>query len=150
MKRVDYVFIFPTNLPKEDPSLFWKLQAGLQNNLNVDGYKRPEVDMEVEKNGMVNISIDTTQIEISDYGDFRLYGYLICNDDVEQTGISNEVYDWFEKTIREIVEYILSKKITIIPPTLSNEKNFRFKIYLDDLNRDKLEQDIDDIDDYEE
>ena len=150
MKRVDYVFIFPTNLPKEDPSLFWKLQAGLQNNLNVDGYKRPEVDMEVEKNGMVNISIDTTQIEISDYGDFRLYGYLICNDDVEQTGISQEVYDWFEKTIREIVEYILSKKITIIPPTLSNEKNFRFKIYLDDLNRDKLEQDIDDIDDYEE
>ena len=150
MKRVDYVFIFPTNLPKEDPSLFWKLQAGLQNNLNVDGYKRPEVDMEVEKNGMVNISIDTTQIEISDYGDFRLYGYLICNDDVEQTGISQEVYDWFEKTIREIVEYILSKKITIIPPTLSNEKNFRFKIYLDDLNREKLEQDIDDIDDYEE
>lgn len=150
MKRVNYVFIFPTNLPKDDPSLFWKLQAGLQNNLNVEGYKRPEVNMEVEKNGMVNISIDTTQIEISDYGDFRLYGYLICNDDVEQTGISKEVYDWFEKTIREIVDYIMNMKITIIPPTLSNEKNFRFKIRLDDLNRNKLEQDIDDIDDYEE
>ena len=151
MKRVNYVFLIATNIDEEaNPDFLLKIEEQVHQIMS--DYKLPEADLETSANGKVNVSIDTTDTEINNFGDLRLYGYLICNDDVKQTGISDDNYEWFSKEIISIVEHILRPNaIKVIPDVTEDECGGYLKIYLDDVkDYDFLDGCIDDIDEYEE
>lgn len=178
MKRVNYVFNIATNLD-EDADLNFLLEVQEKIRQIMSDYTRPEKDFETKVNGKVNVSIDTTQVEINSFGDLRLYGYLICNDDVEKIGISNWdittsakfVYEWFRDEIIDIIEYILRPHCIKADPditdklyyglyedayddgflTVNDEGGRYLDIYSDDVkDLGFLDGCIDDIDDYEE
>lgn len=151
MKRVNYVFNIATNLD-EDADLNFLLEVQEKIRQIMSDYTRPEKDFETKVNGKVNVSIDTTQVEINSFGDLRLYGYLICNDDVEKTGISNFVYEWFRDEIIGIIEYILRPHCIKADPDITDDEGGGYlDIYSDDVkDLDFLDGCIDEIDDYEE
>lgn len=151
MKRVNYVFNIATNLD-EDVDLNFLLEVQEKIKQIMSDYTRPEKDFETKVNGKVNVSIDTTQVEINSFGDLRLYGYLICNDDVEKTGISNFVYEWFRDEIIGIIEYILRPHCIKAEPDITNDECSGYlDIYSDDVkDLGFLDGCIDEIDDYEE
>lgn len=151
MKRVHYVFNIATNLD-EDVDLNFLLEVQEKIKQIMSDYTRPEKDFETKVNGKVNVSIDTTQVEINSFGDLRLYGYLICNDDVEKTGISNFVYEWFRDEIIGIIEYILRPHCIKAEPDITNDECSGYlDIYSDDVkDLGFLDGCIDEIDDYEE
>lgn len=153
MKRVNYVFNISSNIDEDGVDVNPHYLSDIEKEISklLSDYKRPEEDIDTTANGKVNISIDTTQVEVSELGDIRVYGYVIGDDSLEN-GISNNVYDWFSEKLLELVEYIMKPNcIKVIPDITDDEGGGYLKIYTDDL-KDKFWLDlcVDDIDDYEE
>lgn len=153
MKRVNYVFNISSNidadLADENPRYLSDIEKEISKLLS--DYKRPEEDIDTTANGKVNVSIDTTQVEVGELGEIRVYGYAIGEDSLER-GISDNIYDWFRDRLLELVEYIMKPNcIKVIPDLTDDEGGGYLKIYTDDI-KDKFFLDlcVDDIDDYEE
>lgn len=149
MKRVNYIINMPTNIPEEGDL---EVNAKIQQEINekIQEYSRPEIEMETSANGKVTISFDTTEIEINDFGDIEFFFYLICNDDVEQTGISDEIYVWMEKELRAFIDFILKLKIEVGQGLHPNPDGDKLTIILADLDANYLDGGIDSIDPYED
>jgi len=153
MKRVNYVFNISTNIDEDlvdvKPTYLSDIEKEISKLLS--DYKRPEEDIDTTANGKVNVSIDTTQVEVGELGEIRVYGYVIGEDSLEK-GISTNIYDWFSEKLLELVEYIMKPNcIKVIPDLTDDEGGGYLKIYTDDI-KDKFWLDlcVDDIDDYEE
>lgn len=149
MKRVNYIFNLYTNINADVPFLLRdaeeKILKGIQD------YKRPEAVLETTANGKVTVSLDTTDVEVNDFGDCCFFGYLICNDDVEKTGISDSIYDWFNTELKEFVNYISKLGIKVDPIAAFKEECGGYLIiHLDDVDNDFLDGCIDTIEPYDE
>lgn len=149
MKRVNYIINMPTNIPEEGDL---EVNAKIQQEINekIQDYSRPEIEMETSANGKVTISFDTTEIDINDFGDIEFFFYLICNDDVKQTGISDEIYVWMEKELRAFIDYISKLKIEVGQGLHPNPDGDKLTIILADLDTDYLDGGIDSIEPYED
>ena len=148
MKRVNYIINLPTNIPEEG-DLAVNARVARDVCEKIQDYKRPEVKMDTTANGNVTISFDTTEIEINDFGDISFFFYLICNDDVEKTGISDEIYRWMEKELRAFVDYIMKLKIEVGQGLHPNPDGDKLTIITsDDLDLDYLDGGIDSIEEY--
>ena len=148
MKRVNYIIPLSTNLPEDLPQVGWSVEELIKKSIS--DYQTTEIEMETSVNDKVNISIDTTDIEINDFGDCDFFAYLICNDDVEMTGIADEIYEWLQKELISFVEYINKTKPYYTDITKGIDESVPLVIRTDEIDADFLDGCIDEIDDYYE
>ena len=142
-KCVDYVFIFPTNIEDEyelDPKVANLISETICKNVE-DVTKKLVSNI----NGEVGLTIHICNSEeetFTNFNDYLIDGYLVCNYDVEDTGIADSVYVEMQKILAEMIDKINALKIEI-PDGI-------FKITGTDLDIDWLDMSMDEIRDYTE
>ena len=142
-KCVDYVFIFPTNIDDEyelDPKVANRISETICKNVE-DVTKKFMSNI----NGEVELTIHICNSEeetFTDFNDYLIDGYLVCNDDIVNTDVAEDVYVEIQKLLAEVRDKINALKIEI-PDGV-------FKITRSDFNSNWLDGSIDDIRDYTE
>lgn len=142
-KCVDYGFILPTNID-DAYELDYKVSTHIADTIckNVKDVTKKMVST---LNGEVELTIhicSSAEETFNEFNDYFIDGYLICNDDVENTGVADSVYVEMQKILADVIDKINALKIEI-PDGV-------FKITRSDLDIDWLDGSIDDIRDYTE
>lgn len=142
-KCVDYNFILPTNIDDTyelDPKIADRIAEIIFKNVE-DVTKKfvSTINGEVE----LTIHIDSSDYNpFDEFNDYAIAGHLVCNDDIVNTDVAEDVYVEIQKLLAEVIDKINALKIEI-PDGV-------FKITRSDFNSNWLDGSIDDIRDYTE